>query len=163
MVDISEPVNEIERKMDTSFNILFPDIKPKDIIMILNKIDKVSEFKDNRRQLEKKTDSDQTMARIIDDIKLKYGIKEVIPISAIEEEYKENIIQSIVRSIKYDKNLRIVLPNKPEVQTFINWLHNYCDVISIAYKSDIEVNIKYRERDDKYIKNECIKLKGNFK
>lgn len=162
MVDVSESVNEIERKLNTSFNILFPDIKPKDIIMILNKIDKVSDLKDDQEKKEKNTDSCQTIAKIIDEINLKYGVKEIIPISAIEEEYKKNIIQSIVNSIKYDKNLRIELPNKPEAQTFINWLHNYCEVISIIYTSNIEVKIKYRERDDKYIKNECLKLNGKF-
>jgi hypothetical protein len=55
-----------------------------------------------------------------------------------------------------------MLPNIPESQGFINWLHDNVEIISIEYHEDIISKLKCRERDEGYIIKTCKKLKGRI-
>jgi 50S ribosomal subunit-associated GTPase HflX len=158
LIDSSEPFDEINRKLNTSFNILLPDIKPTDIILVLNKIDKIGE---ELPLLNERDDFDNNkLERTIEKIELEHKVKDIIPISAIEDKYKSQVVESILDSIKYDLKIDIELPNKPKSQAFINWLHENSDIVSITYQNDIQISLNYREKDEKYIKSQSKKLGG---
>lgn len=150
VVDIGEDYQEINRKLRTSFDVLLPDIKTSKIILVLNKIDKIENSQNNRIQ------------DIIERIELDYKVKDIITLSAQDNKYKDKIITLIQEVFEYTNNLSITLPNIPESQSFINWLHENCDLISIKYKNLINIDIGYRLEDQNYIEKTIKALNGRI-
>jgi GTP-binding protein HflX len=150
VVDVSEDRQEIHRKLKTSFDVLLPDISPSKIILVLNKIDKIE------------NDLDDDIKDFIKDIKLDYQVKDVITLSAQDGEYKNKIISIIKEVFEYFNKLSIVLPNIPKSQSFINWLHEHCDIISIRYANEISIEFGYKIRDQNSISDSIKSLKGRI-
>jgi GTP-binding protein HflX len=176
MLDASEEIDEIQRKLDTSFDVLLPDLNPSKIILVLNKIDQIKteivnfngkshskiheEKKNDSQKLEGQTE--EPYKRLINKIQIDYKIRDILLISALDIKYQDQIIKTILRSIRYPRILSISLPNNQEAQTFISWLYTCCEIISIDYEDDIEIKLQYRDKDEGKIKNRCKSLGGRI-
>jgi GTP-binding protein HflX len=150
IVDVSEKISEINRKLRTSFDVLLPDIEPLKVILILNKIDKLQ------------IDQDNEIQEIVKQIRLEYQIKDIISLSAQSKNYKEEIIIKIQEIFEYPNKVSIILPNIPDTQPFINWLHEHCDIISIEYRNEISLDLGYKTKDQSHILNSIKSVKGRI-
>ena len=176
ILDASEDIGEIQRKLTTSFKVLLPDLNPSKIILVLNKIDQikteiVSYKGESSLTIHKEIISDNQESvhqaenpynKLINKIQIDYEIRDILPISALDPKYQNQIIESILRSIQYPKVLSISIPNNQEVQSFIAWLYTCCEIISIDYKETIEIKLQLREKDEGKIKNKCEALGGQI-
>ncbi|UCE37862.1 MAG: GTPase HflX [Thermoplasmata archaeon] len=149
MLDISESIDDINRKLQTSFDILLPDLNPSNIILVLNKIDKVKDY-----------ESINNEDKLLDKIEMDHEIKDIITISAKNEDYKEKVINVILKSLYYPISLSILLPNKSESQGFISWLYKNSEIISIEYENQIKIELRCRKRDEGHIIKKCKSLNG---
>jgi GTP-binding protein HflX len=145
IVDVSEDIQEINRKLKTAFDVLLPDIEPSKIIVVLNKID--------RR-------SDEDIQYIIENINLDYNVKDIISISAIDSGYKDKVITGIQRLFEYPNTMIFHLPNDPDSQPFISWLHENCEILSINYENEIIIELRSKEKDLSYITKILKSLNG---
>jgi GTP-binding protein HflX len=150
VVDASEPIDEINRKLKTSFDVLLPDIEPSKIFVVLNKIDRLD------------GNEDMNPDEIIERIHLDYEVKDLIPTSALYEDDKEKIILKIQDIFEYPNNMVIELPNIPKTQSFISWLYGHCDIESISYQNGIRIDIRYKAKDHGYIVKMLDTLKGRI-
>jgi GTP-binding protein HflX len=150
VLDISEPVSEIKRKLDTSFSVLLPDINPSNIILIFNKIDKLEGIENDIRD------------SIIDEIELDHSINDIIFMSAVDKKYKAPILEPLIKRLKFSNQLSIHLPNISETPPFVNWLYDNCEIISIEYDDQIKIQLRYRDKDKGHITKNNNRLKGSI-
>lgn len=148
VLDINENIEEINRKLRTSFNVLLPDIEPSKILLILNKIDRIE------------NDQSYNIKDLIKRIQLDYKINDIVALSAQDPKYKEKIVSKIQELFKYPEELSIVLPNISKTQSFINWLHEHCEIVMIQYENRISIDIRYQTKDRTYIFGTIKSLKG---
>ena len=148
IVDVSGPVMDINSKLKTCFDVLLPDINPSNILLVLNKIDKIQD----------KT----SVEEIINQIDLDYPLKDIISISAKDERYKEDLIYNIQKAFTYPNRIEIKVPNVQGTQSFINWLHKNCEILNIEYKEEIEIDIKCKEKDLSYINKTTKSFHGQI-
>ncbi|UCE74885.1 MAG: GTPase HflX [Methanomassiliicoccales archaeon] len=156
IIDGSEPIDEINRKLKTSFDVLLPDLEPSKIVLLINKIDKVQLNNRDKEEILDKVTKNLLTAIVVD-----HKIKDIIPLSAIEEEYKENIINLIIDVFDYPARLSIVLPNQENTQSFVSWLHSHCEIQSIKYGRQIKIDLKCREKNVNHITKKSSELGGN--
>ena len=163
IIDISEPISEIKRKLSTSFEVLLPDINPSDIILLFNKIDKIEDGNGNNadRNLDD-GDINNKLNNLINKIELEHRVRDVIAISAINENHRDKVIQIILKALEYPKHISIYIPNISGVQTFISWLYTNCDILSIKYEDQILIDFRYREKDENYIMKSTLKYNGKL-
>ncbi len=157
IIDISESASEINRKLKTGFDVLLPDLNPTKIILVFNKIDRLDNY--NEFDTSDEEELNIIIDKIKDNIKLEHDVGAIVSVSALDNTYKERIIQTILDTTEYPIELTLVIPNIPESQGFINWLHENVEVISIEYQENITIILKCRERDEGYITKVCMKLK----
>ena len=164
ILDVSEPVSEINRKLKTSFSVLLPVVKPSKIVLLLNKIDRVPEWEydRNREDAIGTRGHNEAIMKFIHEIDMEHEVDDIIAISAKDHHSKEIIMQSILKAVKYHKNLSIILPNTFDSQELISWLYGNSEVISVEYGTQIEINLSCREKDEGYIVNRCISLNGQI-
>lgn len=163
IVDASEPISEIKRKISTAFEVLLPDIEPSDIILLFNKIDKVEGIFENQDYRVGRGDViNRKLNDFMDKIGLEYVMRYTLAISAIQKEYKDTAIKIILKTLKYPKHISITLPNISSVQSFISWLHTNCDILSINYKQQIQIDFRYREKDEDHIIKSINELNGKI-
>lgn len=158
ILDISDSIDDINRKLNTSFDVLLPDLNTSNIILILNKIDKIidDDFNNEKNNINIKID------KLINTIKMDHEVKDIIPISAIDNKYKDMMIKSILDIIHYPRNLSIMIPNIPKSFAFINWLYENCDVLSLEYGNQIKITLRCREKDENHILKTCINSGGKI-
>jgi GTP-binding protein HflX len=150
MVDASEKVDEVNRKLKTSFDVLLPDIEPSKILLILNKIDMI------------KTNQENEIQNIIKQINLDYKLKDIIPISAQDQKYKDILILKIQEIFEYSNALFFKVPNTSQTQSFINWIHENCDIVSIRYENSIYLDIRYKLKDKSFLQGNIKSLEGSI-
>jgi GTP-binding protein HflX len=151
IVDASEQIEEINRKLKTSFDVLLPDIEPSKIIVVLNKTDLMIDG------------SGKELNGIKDLIHLDYEVKDLIPISALNEDDKDKIIIEIQEIFEYPNHLVIDLPNIPKAQSFISWIYEHCDLESISYQGSIKIDFRYKTKDHGYVTKMVRALNGEMK
>lgn len=158
ILDISDPIDDINRKLNTSIDVLLPDLNTSNIILILNKIDKIM----NNNFINEENKINIEIDKIINTIKISHEVRDIIPISAIDSEYKDIVIKSILNILQYPRNLSIMIPNMPKSLAFINWLYESCDVLSIDYGDQIKIILRCREKDENHILKTCLNLGGQI-
>jgi GTP-binding protein HflX len=171
ILDASEGIEEIQRKLKTSFEVLLPDLNPSKIILVLNKIDQIKtemvgyeedSSSINNNESNNLNQREDPYNKLINKIHIDYEIRDILPISALDPSYQDQIIESILRSIQYPKILFISIPNNREAQSFIAWLYTCCEIIAIDYKESIEIKLQHREKDEGKIKKRCEALGGQI-
>ncbi|MEE9152021.1 MAG: GTPase HflX [Thermoplasmata archaeon] len=163
ILDISEPVTEIKRKLKASFDVLLPDLNPSNIILVLNKIDKIMD--QSSSLVEKNAEhvkNNEKVIGILKDINVEHEVGDIVFISAKEARFKENVIKSILDTFEYPKFLSVLLPNTSNSQTFINWLYVKCEILTIEYENKVKIMLRFRERDEDHIYKTCLRLNGRI-
>jgi GTP-binding protein HflX len=146
VVDSSDPVDVMERKLETSKRILFPNISPGRVIITFNKIDKNTEG---------------TMEKI-------WMVEEslpgcnLIPISIREGKGLDALIENVLEFFRYDTSIHLSIPNVPNSQAFISNLFDIADISSISYGDQVDVEIECRERDSSNISRTVHSLGGSI-
>ncbi len=149
-MDAGEPIEEMNRKLKTSFDVLLPDIEPSKIIIVLNKIDRL----ENIHGIDPEGIKDQ--------VTFDYEVKDLILISAFNNEDKDRIIQRIQEIFEYPNNIIVELPNIPKTQSFISWIYGHCDIESISYRNGIRIDLRYKTKDHGYITRMIDTLNGKI-
>jgi GTP-binding protein HflX len=162
IVDISESVNEINRRLKTGFDVLLPDINPSNIVILFNKIDKIVDNINIDEDSETQNIYNNKISEILNTIDLEHDVRDIILISANDNKYKDKIINLILNTTKYPKHLSIKLPNTSDSQAFISWLYNNTDISFIEHGEQIKIDLRCREKDEGYISKSCLKLDGKI-
>jgi GTP-binding protein HflX len=101
ILDASEGIEEIQKKLNTSFEVLVPDLTPSKIILVLNKIDQIktemvgykggSSLTIHKEVISDNQESEhQTVdpfKKLINKIQIDYKIRDILPISALDSKY----------------------------------------------------------------------------
>ncbi|MFB6215628.1 MAG: GTP-binding protein [Candidatus Aenigmatarchaeota archaeon] len=127
VIDISESIHEILRKLRTSWEILSEDSL--DILPVLNKVDMVSES-----ELERKKKAMQNIN------------SDVVPISAKEGDNLDELIH-IIRSRLLEKiEAKLTTYRDDGVQKLLHKLYEEAEVEDVKYKRPTEVTFRTDER-----------------
>ncbi len=120
VVDGSDPLDEIERKLNTCLDT-FVDIEANGIpvVIALNKMDLLAE-----EELTQRTELIQTTH------------SEIVPISAKNETNLEELIVAVEQSLTPLANYRLVLPYDDTSMSLLSWLHDVTSVINQEYSKD---------------------------
>ncbi|QLH74886.1 MAG: GTPase HflX [Methanomassiliicoccales archaeon] len=128
VIDCSDPLDDLRRKLNVSLEILLPRIDKEKIIIILNKIDK----KSNKNQY---FDIENLIFQSLGDVEIvRTSAKEMIGI----EELKDRI----QARFKRDVFISVSLPNLPNSQSNVSRIFDLCDVLSCEYSKNITIKGK---------------------
>ncbi len=143
VVDSSDPDDELRRKLETSKDILFPEVDPSSLVVVLSKKDKTKD--------------------ILSKIRL---VKEVIPareVLTISSRSGGGLIElqkAITNTFQYPIEMRFHLPHGDGVGAFLSWLHSHTEVVDVKYGEGVEVHIFCQEKDHPRIVNQIVSLEG---
>lgn len=144
IVDSSDPIELMEVKLNTSKRILFPEIDPEKVIILMNKMDICEkDFKIKMAIVEK----------------LMPGTK-TLPLSIILNLGVERLTHEILEFFRYGCSMRIILPNTPPSQSLISYLYDTTDLRSITYDDAITISLECREIDVNRISEETETIGG---
>lgn len=131
VVDASDSIEEIRRKVEASTKILFPKTGPADLIVALNKVDLVRGSTDEK-------------VKIIRDLT---GCASIVPISTVTREGIDQLIEKIDDRFKHDCAVKVKLPNTPESGSIVSWLYEIASVKNVEYGESVLLSLDCRERD----------------
>lgn len=146
VIDSSDSVDTIQKKLETSRKILLPEISPDNIIIVLNKTD---------------LDPDGV------DGKLK-RLRELLPeagtlsISLMLNQGVDTLLESVVDFFRYGCIMNFSIPNTSDSQPFVSHLYDVSDVIGIKYDTDINISLECRDKDLERISRSIIALDGHI-
>lgn len=143
VIDASDPLDEVVRKIETSRDILFPEVDASSIVIVLNKRDTASE-------LAAKT------ALVRDAL----PAREVLAVSARTGEGIQELKKAIVSTFQYPVEMRFRLPHGQNVEPFLSSLYNRTEVVQVKYGDEIEVHLFCQEKDHANIVNQVVALNG---
>lgn len=127
VVDISEPIQEILRKLRASREVLAE--YPVKVITLLNKIDSVSEVELRRRM------------EVLQNI-----AGEVIPISAKEGANLDQLLEVLRSYLLKRLQVRLTARRQEGIQGLLHWLHEEAAVQDIRVKGQMQVVFRTDER-----------------
>jgi 50S ribosomal subunit-associated GTPase HflX len=142
-VDASDPPEELLRKLETSRDILFPEVDPSALVIVLNKRDLTSDLGKQR-------------ARAIENL----PAREAISISARTGEGLKELREAISRTFQYPVEMRFRLPHGTEVESTLSWLRARAEVVEVKYDKAVEVHLFCQEKDHSRIVDRVVALGG---
>ena len=145
VLDCSENIVEMERKLRTSEEILFPDAEPDKMILVLNKIDRIESF-----------DRMNMMIRM----KERFPSSEIISTSAKTGEGVERLRIAILRRFSYSNLFEISLPQKGGTERLLTWARQEMEIFSVVYSNDVRVRGSCKDADLKKLAQEVSSLGG---
>ncbi len=148
LVDGSEPIPEIRRKVETCMRVL-GEIGAATIPMVvaLNKIDKMTP-----EDIEKRSKLLQ-----------EFGYS-VIPISALKEENLPSLTEKLLELLPKPQIMEISLPNTDAAQHFISWIYSNAQIDSSNYQnSRVKLEARIHPAQTPLIRNRVRALNGTVK
>ncbi len=145
-VDSSESREEIKRKILTSKKILYPDLSPERVILVLNKIDIGP-----GRHLDEKAISEWIECSAI------------VKVSAKTGEGIESLMDRISKYFPPPHHFEVDLPYSDKSENFISSLRAFECLESIRYGPTIHMQGACEIKDLERIKTQVATLKGTFK
>jgi len=143
VIDASDPIDEIARKIATSREILFPEVDASALIIVLNKRDLAADL--------------QAKATMVMEA---IPAREVIAVSARTGEGIEALHDAIALTFQYPVEMRFLLPHGEGVEPFLSWLHTHAEVVQAKYGDAVEVHLFCQEKDHSNIVNQVVALGG---
>ena len=120
IVDGGEPLEDIERKVSISLDIIQKiGAHGISIVTVLNKIDLLTEF-----EIQKRTEA------------LKKIVSNVVPISALHSINISFLKQELSKRLRNSVHATFSIPLSDETLSFLSWLFNYADVKNVKYEND---------------------------
>jgi GTP-binding protein HflX len=149
VVDSTEDLQHVEEKLITSKEILIPRTDPSNIIIIFNKIDKL-------------TNKNPYIS--LEETAHKHFPNSIVHfISAHNDDGIKDLIQIIENHFRYGIEVMAILPNTSKAQTTISYLFEIGDVMNIDYADKVQIDLRCRERDLKSIKEKVEGAGGEVK
>lgn len=137
VVDASDSLEEIQRKLKTCYDTLWGKIKNTPIITVFNKIDLISKEKKN-------------------DIKKVIKPQNSIFVSAKKSSGFEELKKVIYKNLPIWKRAKIKLPLAKKSMSVLSWLYEDADLIKVTYNSEINVEFEAREEVVNKVYNEYV-------
>lgn len=127
ILDISDPLSEIERKLNASLKILLPEMDLRKVIFVLNKIDKL-EYSEIEKRIEFVSSRIQS--------------KNIVAVSAVTGTGLNSLIDMIRRYFNNSEHLELRLPYTEETNSIISWLSKNTIISDIVYDDEIRISIE---------------------
>lgn len=140
VVDISEDIAEVRKKLETSIHELKEIGADAPFIVILNKIDKISE--------------DELKLKIEELKDLLQGI-DFVEISVKERKNIDKLLEVISRRLPAPVNLKVILPNTEDSHRLLSDLFERAWIKNVNYRSFIEVQMAVNPRIADMIVSRC--------
>jgi GTP-binding protein HflX len=149
VVDISNDIEEIQRKMNTCYKIISEMENQPPIITVFNKLDKISSSELNN---------------IVKKLKEEKIISSYLAISAKEELNLERLRTAIFNELPDQTSLELIIPKNDFTSSFINWLYDNTLIIKNDQLSEDRIYLKIYtpESELNYIKYQCKELDVNY-
>ncbi|HEV8595180.1 MAG TPA: GTPase HflX [Thermoplasmata archaeon] len=133
LIDVSDPPEEIDGKVRLAEATLLPGIDADRIIPVLTKTDR---------------DSGDGIERARQRLKGSPFSRAPISVSANTGDGLEILRNEIAQEFRYPVELTLRLPQADGKATFLNWLHDRTDVLSVSYpQNEVEVHVRCRDQD----------------
>ncbi len=143
VIDASDPLDNIRKKVATSADILFPEVDPTRLVIILNKVDKALAVKEKEEMINKMIRS-----------------RAVIQASALRGWGLDAVLENIKGFFTYPCEISFRAPPSSELDRLISWLHDHTQVERVEYSSAVTVQLRSRERDKATIEARVAGLEG---
>jgi GTPase len=144
VLDSSDEMPEVIRKLRTSKGILLPDIDPTNIMVILNKTD-LLKF---------------GMKERIDIVRTEFPQSEIV-LTSVKDNYGLDVVKSkILEKFTYPIELNFEAPQSGELQSLLSSLYDSCDVTTIEYGPITKVSLRCKSDDRDRIAKTVISLEG---
>lgn len=147
--DVSDELDILVMKLQTSLNELMELGVTAPIIIVLNKIDSIT-----KEELRDKMDYIRKLSLS------KY--RSIIPVSVKTRENIDLLLDTIYDLLPQISHITLTLPNLSSAQSFISWLYEKTNVISISYGRNISLNIECNPKLRDKIISTCKKLNGTY-
>ncbi len=133
LVDASDPVEEIRRKVRLAARTLLPKVSVEAVLPVLTKVDLLS--------------ADTLAAKVAALTESEFHRPPLL-LSARSGEGLEDLTRTILDTFAYPIEIELVLPLDPESEGKIHWLHEHAEVMSVLHTPDrIEVVVRCRTQD----------------
>ncbi len=146
VLDSSDEMPEVIRKLKTSKGILLPDIDPNNIIIVLNKTD-LLQF---------------GMKERVDVVKAEFPQSEIVLTSVVNNYGLDVLRAKILEKFIYPVALKFEAPQSGELQSLLSNLYDICDVTSIEYGPKTKVSVQCKADDRDRIAKTVIALGGSI-
>jgi GTP-binding protein HflX len=144
VLDSADDMPEVKRKLKTSKDILFPDIDPMNIIVVLNKTDLLKFGMKERIEL----------------VKAEFPKSEIV-LTSIKENYGLDVLRAkLLEKFTYPIELLLQAPQSNELQSLVSELYDICDVSSIEYGPVTSIALQCKADDRDRIAKRAIALGG---
>ncbi len=127
VLDASDSLEEMLRKMRTSLDILLPEVRLDNMVVALNKIDLVCNPKE-REELMKNLN----------------GFGSVVQVSALTGEGLSTLRDEIGHRSAHPFGMEIEAPQSPESEALIHWLRGQAEIARVEYTGIVRIMIRYR-------------------
>lgn len=139
LVDASDAVGEIRRKVRLAARTLLPKVPVDAILPVLTKIDLLER---------------ETLAGKLAVLTESEFHRPPLLLSTRTGEGLEDLRRTIQATFEYPVEIRLVLALEPESEGKIHWLHEHADVLSAAYGPDhVEVAVRCRAQDARFVES----------
>jgi GTP-binding protein HflX len=133
LVDASDPVDEVRRKVRLAAHTLFPKVARESVLPVLTKVDRLP------------TGALESKAAALGESEFH---RAPLAVSAIAGRGLDALRDAILESFAYPIEIRLSLPQGPEAGARLHWLYEHTEVLSVAHLPDrIEVGLRCRPRD----------------
>ena len=144
VVDSSDGLEEIRRKLQTSREVLFPGVDPNSLILVLNKMDLASDLPQKVKMCKEVIPS-----------------REALILSSTTGEGLMELRKAITSSFEYPVEMRFLLPHAEGVEQLLSWLYSRTEVLEVSYVQGVTVHLFCQERDHARIVDHVVALGGS--
>jgi GTPase len=144
VVDCSDSIEDMRRKLETSREVLFPEVDPHSLVLVLSKKDLASDI--------------PAKVRMTRDV---VPTREVIVLSSATGEGVKELRRIITATFEYPVEMSFRLPHVDGVNPFLSWLHAHTEVVQVKYGEEVEVHLFSQEKDHSRIVNNIVALGGS--
>lgn len=149
IIDASDEFNLFQSKLNTSIQELADLEVDAPLLLVLNKIDEV-----NDENLEQKKEFAENIPRLKDQSLVAISVKKQSNIQLFLDTLHEVLPQRII--------LRFRLPNNDASQSFISYLHEKTQLLSIQYANRVDLTIECNEQLKQRIESKINTLHGKI-
>ncbi|HID25504.1 MAG TPA: GTPase HflX [Thermoplasmata archaeon] len=146
VVDISDPVEEIKLKLETSLKELREIAASSSIVLVFNKMDRVKD--------------ENILAAKIKDLEDVIDGMPYVCVSILQKTNTEELIETTSQNLPALTQVKMVLPFTEEAQRFVSMLYEKAWIIDTKYSSKITVDVAINQRIYDKIVSSCQRIGG---
>ncbi len=133
LIDATDPVEEIRRKVRLAARTLLPKVRVEDILPILTKTDLLP------------ADTAEAKARVLGESEFH---RPPLLLSARTGSGLDGLRRAVLETFAYPVEIHLVLPQGAESEAALHWLHERTDVLSVVHgPREIEAVVRCRTQD----------------